>query len=69
VPAPDGGDRRHRRLERRRTVREEILVVGVLAMALIITVVVLALQWLDSTPSVGSSVTSMALPFASRGLV
>ena len=45
-----GGDRRHRRLERRRIVREEIIVLSVLAMALVVTVVVLGLQWLDSTP-------------------
>ncbi|MGI8753870.1 MAG: hypothetical protein ACR2MN_16465 [Acidimicrobiales bacterium] len=42
---------------------------SVLAMALIITVVVLALQWLDSTPSAASSMPWMALPIASGGLV
>jgi hypothetical protein len=69
APSGAGGDRRHRRLERRRTVREEIIVLSVLAMALIITVVVLALQWLDSTPSVASSLTRMPLPIASGGLL
>ncbi|MDQ6783700.1 MAG: hypothetical protein M3063_09715 [Actinomycetota bacterium] len=62
------GDRRHRRLERRRIVREEILVLSVLVLALIVTVVVLALQWLDSTPSVASSMITTALPLASGGL-
>ncbi|MDQ2727395.1 MAG: hypothetical protein M3Y91_05940 [Actinomycetota bacterium] len=69
APARAGGDRRHRRLERRRIFREEAIVVSVLAVALIITVVVLALQWLDSTPSVASSVAWTALPIASGGLV
>lgn len=45
------------------------MVVSVLAVALIITVVVLALQWLDSTPSVASSMSPMALPIVSGGLV
>lgn len=49
---PEHGGRRQRRLERRRRVREEIIVGAVLATALVITILILALQWLDSPSSV-----------------
>ncbi len=57
----EGGDagERQRRRRHRRLVREELLTVGVLLLALVVTLVVLGLQWLDSgqpnTASAGSS--------------
>lgn len=44
------------------------MVAAVLVAALIITVVVLALQWLDTTPSVTSSIPAPADLIASGGL-
>ena len=46
------GERLRRRRERRRLVREEILAVSVLVIALAVTLVVLGLQWLGSGQSV-----------------
>jgi hypothetical protein len=51
--AGDGGpgERLRRLRQRRRLVREELLTVGVLVLALAATLVVLGLQWLDSGQS------------------
>jgi hypothetical protein len=52
---------RLRRLERRRRLlREELLAVAVLIIALAITLVVLGLQWLDSGPSAVSSAAGLS---------
>jgi hypothetical protein len=51
------GERLRRLRARRRLVREELLVVGILVIALAATLVVLGLQWLGSGQSVTSSTT------------
>ena len=56
-------DRRVVREERRRMVREELLAVGFLVVALLVTVLLLALQWLHG----GSSSLALA-PLSSPGL-
>lgn len=53
-----GGERRQRRLERRRQVREQIVVAAVLLVALAVTLVLLGMQWLDSTASTTSSASA-----------
>ncbi|MGI8492667.1 MAG: hypothetical protein ACR2KC_04985 [Acidimicrobiales bacterium] len=43
------GERRQRRLERRRMLRQEMLALGVLALALVVTLTLLAMQWLSAS--------------------
>ena len=61
-PLDHGPGVRLRRLQkRRRLVREELLAVAVLVIALAVTLTVLALQWLDSGPTtVAAAVTGLA---------
>jgi Tfp pilus assembly protein PilN len=44
--APRAGYRHQRRIDKQRRLREELLVVGVLLVLLLVTVGLLALQWL-----------------------
>lgn len=54
VGLPACQTRQHRRQERRRKVREQILIGLILLALLVITVVLLSLQWLGSTNTVTS---------------
>jgi hypothetical protein len=68
VPNPGGGERRHRRYQRRRLVRQQIAWVAVMVIALIITLLVLGQQWLHGAGSTPSTLApqpavSTAAPF------
>jgi hypothetical protein len=60
--ADDGsyGERRARRLRRRRLLREEMLAVAVLVLALAATLAVLATQWLGGGPT--ANATGVTIP-------
>jgi hypothetical protein len=55
------GERLRRLRQRRRLVREELLTVAVLLLALAATLVVLGLQWLDSGPSTNPGAAAIAV--------
>jgi hypothetical protein len=55
------GERLRRLRQRRRLVREELLTVSVLLLALAATLVILGLQWLDSGPSTSPGAAAIAV--------
>jgi predicted nucleic acid-binding Zn ribbon protein len=61
VGEPPCPSRHSRRQERRRKVREQLLIGLVLLVLLIVTVVLLGLQWLDSSNTVTSSLGVVTL--------
>ena len=69
----DAGSRHHRRRYRQRLFREELLAVGFLLAVLLVTVVLLGLQWLqggqssDSAPYAAASHTVLLHSLGSLG--
>lgn len=61
VGSPTCQTRHRRRQERRRKVREQILIGLILLALLVITVVLLGLQWLNSTATVTSPLGAVTL--------
>ena len=61
------GERLRRLRQRRRLVREELLTIAVLLVALVATLVVLGLQWLDTGQSASSGSVSVAARNISGG--
>jgi hypothetical protein len=63
---PAGGARHRRRLEHRRRVREQLLILLVFLIALAVTVILLASQWLlnaSVTATIGTTGAATGLPF------
>lgn len=54
LPQVGIGERQRRRRQRRRVGRQQLLVVLLMVLALVITVAVLAQQWLATGPSAGA---------------
>jgi cell division septal protein FtsQ len=54
LPAAGTGERRRRRLQRRRLGRQQLLVVVLMVLALVVTVAVLAQQWLATGAAPGN---------------
>jgi Tfp pilus assembly protein PilN len=65
--APRAGYRHQRRLDKQRRFREELLAVGVLLVALLVTVVLLGLQWLHGgQSSSGAGITLLHATLVGR---
>ena len=57
LPSAGTGERQRRRYQRRRLGREQLLVVVLMFLALVITVAVLALQWMTTNSGTGVTKT------------
>jgi hypothetical protein len=66
LPQRGVGERSRRRQMRRRLAREQLIVVFVLILALVATLVILGMQWLDSGGPTTTNPSAMSTPSGGR---